>query len=66
MEMLKFKDMTKPTKTIKIVTEYELQWDEFQCKDCEKIHIQSTYCIAQVAMGKAITFACDCGHKTYF
>lgn len=53
-------------KVIKIVTEYELQPYEFQCKGCKKIHKQSSYCIAQIAMGHSVTFTCDCKHKTYF
>lgn len=53
-------------KKIKITTEYELQPYEFQCKGCKKVHKQSSYCIAQIAMGHDVIFTCNCGHRTYF
>ncbi len=33
------------------------------CFKCGHIEEKATYAIAQVAMGHAVTFTCDCGNK---
>lgn len=54
------------SKKVVLKTVYELKPLEFQCANCEKIHTQSAYCIAQVSLGRDIIYTCECNHKTFF
>jgi RNase P subunit RPR2 len=49
----------------KVTIEVELGAYQFQCDKCKTIHDKSAYAIAQQAMGVALIFTCECGHKTH-
>lgn len=36
---------------------------EFRCEQCNTIHKQSGYAVAQLAMGHSLTFTCGCGNR---
>ena len=47
----------------KVLVEVELKEFEFFCTKCKTIHKQPPYCIAQISMGHAMVFTCECGNK---